>query len=155
MGGLHPFVSVYSTFLQRAYDQISHDLCRMNLPVVVGVDRAGLVGDDGDTHQGIYDIGYLRSIPNTIVCQPKDGREAQDLLYTGFKTQKPFFIRYPRGNEVYIPNEEYTQIPIEAGQKLSLKSRTDCHYLWTGCQTDYQEGKKQQYESACRKCPFL
>jgi len=120
VGGLHPFVSVYSTFLQRAYDQISHDLCRMNLPVVVGVDRAGLVGDDGDTHQGIYDIGYLRSIPNTIVCQPKDGREAQDLLYTGFKTQKPFFIRYPRGNEVYIPNEEYAQIPIGSWTKTVI-----------------------------------
>lgn len=120
VGGLHPFVSVYSTFLQRAYDQISHDVCRMNLPVVVGVDRAGLVGDDGDTHQGIYDIGYLRSIPNTIICQPKDGREAQDLLYTGFRVNKPFFIRYPRGNEVYIPVDEYKEIPIGSWTKTVI-----------------------------------
>ncbi len=119
-GGLKPFVSVYSTFLQRAYDQISHDVARMNLPVVVGVDRAGLVGDDGDTHQGIYDIGFLRTIPNTIICQPKDGHEAQDLLYTGFKTGKPFFIRYPRGNEVYIPNSEYSEIPIGSWTKTEI-----------------------------------
>ena len=120
VGGLHPFVSVYSTFLQRAYDQISHDVCRMNLPVVVGVDRAGLVGDDGDTHQGIYDIGYLRSIPNTIICQPKDSREAQDLLYTGFKIKKPFFIRYPKGNEVYQPVDEYQEIPIGSWTKTAI-----------------------------------
>lgn len=111
-GGLKPFVSVYSSFLQRAYDQASHDIARMDLPVVVGVDRAGLVGEDGETHQGIYDIAFLRTIPNVIIAQPKDAAEAQNLLYTAFETGKPFFLRYPRGNEVYKKNESYTKIPV-------------------------------------------
>lgn len=108
--GLQPFISVYSSFLQRAYDQLSHDVARMNLPVVIGVDRAGLVGDDGDTHQGIYDIAFMRSIPNLIIAQPKDAKEAQNLLYTAFKLKKPFALRYPKGNIPYKKNEEYELI---------------------------------------------
>jgi 1-deoxy-D-xylulose-5-phosphate synthase len=108
--GLQPFISIYSSFLQRAYDQLSHDVARMNLPVVIGVDRAGLVGDDGDTHQGIYDIAFMRSIPNLIIAQPKDAKEAQNLLYTAFKMKKPFALRYPKGNIPYKKNEEYELI---------------------------------------------
>jgi 1-deoxy-D-xylulose-5-phosphate synthase len=110
-GGLKPFVSIYSSFLQRAYDQISHDVARMNLPVVFGIDRAGLVGEDGDTHQGIFDISFLRTIPNVILSQPKDAQEARNLLYTGFKSGRPFFIRYPRGvmEESHAP---FKEIPI-------------------------------------------
>jgi 1-deoxy-D-xylulose-5-phosphate synthase len=108
--GLQPFIYVYSSFLQRAYDQLSHDVARMNLPVVIGVDRAGLVGDDGDTHQGIYDIAFMRSIPNLIIAQPKDAKEAQNLLYTAFKLKKPFALRYPKGNIPYKKNEEYELI---------------------------------------------
>lgn len=119
-GGLKPFVSIYSSFLQRAYDQTSHDVARMNLPVVVGVDRAGLVGDDGDTHQGIYDIAFLRTIPNVVICQPKDAKEAQDLLYTGFQSGRPYFIRYARGTVPYKKNESYTQIPIGSWQKIKV-----------------------------------
>lgn len=111
-GGLKPFVSIYSSFLQRAYDQIIHDMARMDLSVVIGVDRAGLVGDDGETHQGIYDIAFLRTIPNLIIAQPKDAQEAQNLLYTAFLTRKPFIIRYPKGNVYYKKNESYKQIPI-------------------------------------------
>ncbi|MBQ0065304.1 MAG: 1-deoxy-D-xylulose-5-phosphate synthase [Firmicutes bacterium] len=118
--GLHPFISVYSSFLQRAYDQMNHDLGRMNLPVVVGIDRAGLVGDDGETHQGIYDIAMLRNIPNLILSQPKDAKEAQDLLYTAFVSQKPFCIRYPRGNVRYTKKEEYNVIPIGSWTKLEI-----------------------------------
>lgn len=111
-GGLHPFVSIYSSFLQRSYDQILHDAARMDLPIVVGVDRAGLVGADGETHQGIYDIAFLSTIPNVIVCQPKDGREAQNLLYTGFQTKHPYFIRYPKGSTQFHPLARLEAIPI-------------------------------------------
>lgn len=96
-GGLRPFVSIYSSFLQRAYDQVLHDVARQHLPVVFGVDRAGLVGEDGDTHQGIYDIAFLRTIPDVVICQPKDAQEAQDLVYSAFLHSDPCFIRYPRG----------------------------------------------------------
>lgn len=111
-GGLHPFVSIYSSFLQRAYDQVLHDAARMDLPVVFGVDRAGLVGEDGDTHQGVFDIAFLRSIPNVIICQPKNAKEAQNLLYTGFLTNHPYFIRYPRGTVHYRPNARFKRIEI-------------------------------------------
>ena len=110
--GMRPFVSVYSSFLQRAYDQINHDVCRMDLPVLIGIDRAGLVGSDGETHHGIFDIGILRPIPNLILAQPKDANEARNLLYTALKQDHPFAIRYPRG-EVDCSNlEEMKEIPF-------------------------------------------
>lgn len=94
-----PFLSLYSSFLQRAYDQINHDIARMELPVVIGVDRAGLVGEDGDTHHGVFDISILNSLPNIILSQPKDAKEAQQLLNLAFAQNKEcFIIRYPRGN---------------------------------------------------------
>lgn len=97
LNGLRPFVSIYSSFMQRAYDQINHDVCRMDLPVIFGIDRAGLVGDDGETHHGIFDISFLRPIPNMIICQGKDAKEIENLLYTGFQQSHPYAIRYPRG----------------------------------------------------------
>lgn len=111
-GGLKPFISIYSSFLQRAYDQIHHDVARMDLPVVFGIDRAGLVGEDGDTHQGIYDIAFLRTIPNVILSQPKDVLEAQDLLYTAFRYGHPFFIRYPRGSVLWKEKTRLEEIPV-------------------------------------------
>lgn len=116
-GGLHPFVSIYSTFLQRGYDQVLHDVARMDLPVVFGIDRAGLVGADGDTHQGIYDIAFLSTIPNVIICQPKDAFEAQNLLYTGFQVKHPFFIRYPKGNVSYRVLSQLEKIEIGSWTK--------------------------------------
>lgn len=101
LGGKRPFISVYSSFLQRAYDQINHDVARMDLPVVIGIDRCSLVGEDGETHHGVFDIAMLRSIPNMILSQPKDAMEAQQLLATAFSQQHPFAIRYPRGNTPY------------------------------------------------------
>src|SRR5512140_462222 len=95
--GMKPVVSIYSTFLQRGYDQLIHDVCLQNLPVTVCIDRAGLVGDDGKTHQGIYDIAYTRGIPNMTVAAPKDENELQHLLFTAIGSGKPFAIRYPRG----------------------------------------------------------
>lgn len=91
-----PFLSIYSTFMQRAYDQLNHDVCRMDLPVVLGIDRAGLVGADGATHHGLFDVALFRSLPNIIVCEGKDASEMEALLNYGFNQKHPFAIRYPR-----------------------------------------------------------
>lgn len=93
-----PIACIYSSFLQRAYDQLNHDVCRMDLPVVFCVDRAGLVGEDGDTHHGVFDISIMRSLPNIILSQPKDAKEARNLLYTGLNQNHPFSIRIPKGS---------------------------------------------------------
>lgn len=96
-GGLRPVVAVYSTFLQRAVDQVMHDVCIANLPVVFCVDRAGVVGSDGVTHQGLYDFAMLRSLPNLTICQPKDAADLRALLDEALKRNGPTVIRYPRG----------------------------------------------------------
>ena len=112
--GKRPFISVYSSFLQRAYDQIHHDVARMKLPVVIGIDRCGLVGEDGETHHGVFDIAMLRPIPNMILAQPKDSEEAQNLIYSAFQqNQYPYAIRYPRGSVPYKKLSAYSY--IEAG----------------------------------------
>jgi len=111
--GFIPIVAIYSTFLQRAFDQILHDVCLQNLPVVFAIDRGGIVGDDGKTHQGTFDISYLTLIPNLIVSAPKDENELQHLLYTAVKSGQPMAIRYPRGAGVGVELDETLQeIPI-------------------------------------------
>ena len=120
LGGLKPFVSIYSSFLQRAYDQVNHDMARMNLPVVIGIDRSGLVGEDGETHQGVFDISMLRSVPNLILSQPKDSKEAQNLLYTAFKSNRPFCLRYPRGNVQYEHITDFEEIEIGTWEKTVI-----------------------------------
>ncbi|MFH0839690.1 MAG: 1-deoxy-D-xylulose-5-phosphate synthase [Candidatus Omnitrophota bacterium] len=100
-GGFKPFVAIYSTFLQRAYDQIIHDVSLQSLGVVFCVDRAGLVGEDGETHNGIFDIAYLRHIPNMIVAAPKNTIELKDMMELTLGSNKPFSIRYPRGGQVF------------------------------------------------------
>ncbi len=96
------FLPIYSSFLQRAYDNINHDIARMNAHVVIGIDRAGLVGEDGDTHHGIFDISFLNSIPNMVITMGKDNEEIRNLLYTGFyKQENPFCIRYERASLAY------------------------------------------------------
>lgn len=110
--GLHPFISIYSSFLQRAYDQINHDVARMNLPVVVGIDRSGFVGEDGETHHGLFDISLLRPIPNVIVAQPRNYQELHSMLETAFKANAPFFIRYPRGNTKRVVLDTYEPIKV-------------------------------------------
>lgn len=98
LSGRRPFVSIYSTFLQRAYDQVIHDNARMNLPVTYLVDRCGIVGNDGETHQGIFDVAYIRPIPNTIICMPADQSEVEPLLELALQSQKDsYFVRMPRG----------------------------------------------------------
>jgi 1-deoxy-D-xylulose-5-phosphate synthase len=111
--GFIPIVAIYSTFLQRAFDQILHDVCLPDLPVIFALDRSGIVGEDGKTHQGIFDLSYLSLMPNMIVCAPKDGNELQDLLYTALNTEHPLAIRYPRGRGTGVPlAAELNQLPI-------------------------------------------
>lgn len=114
VGGLKPVVAVYSSFLQRAYDQILHDVCLQNLPVVFAVDRAGLVGSDGETHQGIFDFTYLSGIPNMHICAPKNKWELSDMMKFAVKLEAPIALRYPRGT-AYAGLKEY-RAPIELGK---------------------------------------
>lgn len=114
VGGLKPIVAVYSSFLQRAYDQILHDVCIQNLPVVFAIDRAGLVGSDGETHQGIFDFTYLTGIPNMHVCAPKNKWELSDMMKFAVGLGAPIAVRYPRGT-AYVGLKEY-RAPIELGR---------------------------------------
>lgn len=98
VSGKRPVVAIYSTFLQRAYDQVIHDIAIQNLPVLFAIDRAGIVGADGPTHQGAFDISFLRCIPNLIIMVPSDGNECRNMLYTGYNYSGPTVVRYPRGN---------------------------------------------------------
>ncbi len=104
--GLRPIVAIYSTFLQRAYDQVIHDVALQNLPVIFALDRAGVVGDDGPTHNGVFDLSYLRHIPNMVVMAPKDECELQCMLWTALEIDGPVAIRYPRGAGVGVPLDE-------------------------------------------------
>jgi 1-deoxy-D-xylulose-5-phosphate synthase len=115
--GLKPVVAIYSTFLQRAYDQLIHDVALQNLPVVFAVDRAGLVGSDGATHQGSYDLTFLRCIPNMVVMAPADENECRQMLYTGTTLSSPSAVRYPRGAGPGAPiATEMTAIPLGRAQ---------------------------------------
>jgi 1-deoxy-D-xylulose-5-phosphate synthase len=105
-GGMHPVVGIYSTFMQRAYDQILHDICLQNLPVTLCLDRAGLVGEDGHTHHGMFDIAYLRSIPNIVVMSPKDENELRHMLRTALTYPGPIAMRYPRGEGIGVPMDD-------------------------------------------------
>ena len=115
--GLKPVVAIYSTFLQRAYDQLIHDVALQNLPVVFAVDRAGLVGSDGATHQGSFDLSYLRCIPNLVVMAPADENECRQMLYTASTLKSPALVRYPRGTGPGVPVEaEMTALPVGKAQ---------------------------------------
>jgi 1-deoxy-D-xylulose-5-phosphate synthase len=115
--GFTPIVVVYSTFLQRAFDQVIHDVCIQNLPVVLALDRAGIVGEDGKTHQGSFDLSYLSSIPNMVVAAPKDENELRHLLYTAVKADRPMAIRYPRDQGLGVTVEpEFHQLPLGKGE---------------------------------------
>ena len=117
--GYVPIVAIYSTFLQRAYDQIVHDVCLQKLPVVFAIDRGGIVGDDGKTHQGTLDISYLTPIPNIVVSAPKDENELQHLLYTAVKLGRPMSVRYPRSCGLGIPmDEKFKEIPVGKAELL-------------------------------------
>ncbi len=118
--GMKVFCNIYSTFLQRAYDQVIHDVAIQDLPVIFCLDRAGAVGADGATHQGLYDIAYLRPIPNLILSAPLNESELRNLMYTALQSEKPFVIRYPRGNGVLINwRTPMELIPIGKGRLLT------------------------------------
>ncbi len=115
--GLKPVVAIYSTFLQRAYDQLIHDVALQNLPVLFAIDRAGLVGPDGPTHAGSFDLSFLRCIPNLVVMAPADGNELRRMLYTGYRLDGPAAVRYPRGSGPEVPiDKEMRELPIGKGQ---------------------------------------
>ncbi len=113
VGGLKPYYAVYSTFLQRAFDEIIHDVCAQDLPVTFCIDRAGIVGADGETHQGVFDLSYLSLIPNLTVAVPKDTEEFKEMLQFSASFNHPLAIRYPRSGEVVFPQ---TKLPIQVGQ---------------------------------------
>ncbi|MDB5083144.1 MAG: 1-deoxy-D-xylulose-5-phosphate synthase [Bacilli bacterium] len=117
--GLRPVFAVYSTFLQRAYDQVIHDVCIQNLPVLFAIDRAGLVGADGETHQGVFDVSYLRAIPNLSILMPKDENELQHMLYTATTMDGPCAVRYPRAEGRGVPlDTEFKLIPFGKAEVL-------------------------------------
>jgi len=117
--GYRPVVAMYSTFLQRAFDQIVHDVCIQGLPVVFCLDRAGIVGEDGPTHHGVFDIGFLRILPNMVIMSPKDENELQHMLNTAFKHDGPIAIRYPRGAGLGVPfDSRLVRLPIGRGELL-------------------------------------
>ncbi len=130
--GMKPFLAIYSTFLQRAYDQMLHDISRQNLNVFIGIDRAGLVGADGETHQGVFDIAFLRHMPNMVIMMPKDENEGQHMVKTAFEyNEGPIVMRYPRGNGLGIPLDE-TLRPIPIGTWENLRAGTDAAILTFG-----------------------
>ena len=122
-GGLKPIVAIYSSFLQRAYDQILHDVCLQDLPVVFAIDRAGLVGSDGETHQGIFDLSYLSSIPNMHIMAPKNKWELSDMMKFAVASEMPMALRYPRG-EAFDGLKEY-RAPIVYGKSEPIYEEED------------------------------
>ena len=127
IGGYKPVVAIYSTFLQRAYDQLIHDVALQNLPVLFAIDRAGIVGADGPTHQGSFDLSYLRCVPNLVVMTPSNENECRNMLYTGYQLQQPAAVRYPRGNGIGVPFDADMQAypvgkarPIRRGESIAL-----------------------------------
>ncbi|ALC81568.1 MULTISPECIES: 1-deoxy-D-xylulose-5-phosphate synthase [Bacillus] len=129
---MKPFLAIYSTFLQRAYDQVVHDICRQNLNVFIGIDRAGLVGADGETHQGVFDIAFMRHLPNMVLMMPKDENEGQHMVNTAIQyNDGPIAMRYPRGNGIGVKlDSELKTIPI--GTWEVLRPGTDAVILTFG-----------------------
>jgi 1-deoxy-D-xylulose-5-phosphate synthase len=124
LAGFRPVAAIYSTFLQRAYDQVIHDVCLMNLPVTFAMDRAGIVGEDGPTHQGMFDIAYLRTLPNIVVMAPKDENELRHMLKTAVYHPGPAAVRYPRGAGLGVPLDPEIK-SLEIGKAELLKDGGD------------------------------
>src|SRR5690606_1246294 len=120
----HPVCAIYSTFLQRAFDPIIHDICLQNLPVTFALDRAGLSPNNGPTHHGLFDLAYLRCVPNAIVMQPRHEDELVDMLHTCLKTPSSAFIRYPRGAAEGV-NIKQRPKPVEIGRAEVLADGND------------------------------
>jgi len=157
--GFKPVVAIYSTFLQRAFDQIIHDVCLPNLPVIFTLDRSGIVGEDGATHQGTFDLSYLRIIPNMTIMAPKDENELRHMLSTALALHSPATIRYPRGKGVGVPiDKEYKKIPIAEAEQL--KEGKEVLILALGsrvhpCLEAATELKKEGYSVGVVNCRFV
>jgi len=129
--GMRPVAAIYSTFLQRAYDQVLHDVCQQKLPVVFALDRGGVVGEDGETHQGLFDLSYLRHLPNLVLMAPKDENELRDMLYTAVEHPGPVALRYPRGRGAGVAfSSTLSKIPL--GKAELLKEGEDLLILAVG-----------------------
>jgi 1-deoxy-D-xylulose-5-phosphate synthase len=129
--GMRPVAAIYSTFLQRAYDQVLHDVCMQKVPVVLALDRGGVVGEDGETHQGLFDLSYLRHLPNLVLMAPKDENEMRDMLYTAVDHPGPVALRYPRGRGVGVAfSSTLSKIPV--GKAELLKEGEDLLILAVG-----------------------
>ncbi len=152
-GGLKPVVAVYSSFLQRAYDQILHDVCIQNLPVVFAIDRAGLVGSDGETHQGIFDLSYLSGIPNMHVMAPKNKWELSDMLKFAVAFDAPIAIRYPRG-EAYAGLKEF-RAPIELGKAEWIYKEKEILLLAVGSMVKTAEKVRERLKEDGYACSLV
>ena len=129
---MRPVVAIYSTFLQRAFDQVMHDTCLMRAPVTFALDRGGIVGADGPTHHGLYDLVYLSALPGIVVMAPKDENELRHMLYTALTVAGPAALRYPRGNGIGIPlDPEFKKLEIGKGE--ILREGADIGILALGC----------------------
>lgn len=152
-GGMKPIVAIYSSFLQRAYDQILHDVCIQNLPVVFAVDRAGLVGSDGETHQGIFDLSYLSSIPNMHIMAPKNKWELSDMIKFAVGFGAPIAVRYPRG-EAYDGLREYRR-PVIYGKSECIYEEEDICLLAVGSMVKVAEQVRRQLKERGYACSLI
>ncbi len=152
-GGLKPVVAIYSSFLQRAYDQIVHDVCIQNLPVVFAIDRAGLVGSDGETHQGIFDLSYLSSIPNMHIMAPKNKWELSDMMKYAVSLNAPVAIRYPRG-EAYAGLSEF-RAPIEMGKAEAIYAEEEICLLAVGSMVKEAEKVRELLHEEGYQCSLI
>lgn len=135
ISGMKPVVALYSTFAQRAYDQILHDVCLQKLPVILALDRAGIVGEDGPTHHGVFDYSYLRHIPNLVIMAPKDENELRHMFYTAMQMNSPVMIRYPRGSGLGTPTDNaFEQLRIGVAEKV--KSGNDVVLVAVGAMVE-------------------
>ena len=153
VGGLKPIVAIYSSFLQRAYDQILHDVCIQNLPVVFAVDRAGLVGSDGETHQGIFDLSFLSSIPNMQVLAPKNKWELSDMLKYAVNFGGPIAIRYPRG-EAYDGLKDY-RLPVIYGKAEVIYSESQICIMAVGSMVKEAEAVRENLKEKGFGCSLI
>lgn len=144
--GFKPVVAIYSTFLQRAYDQIIHDVCIENLPVIFAIDRGGIVGEDGPTHHGQFDLSYMRSLPNMVVMAPKDENELRRMMVTAIQHNGPVAIRYPRGVALGVPLESTPQ-PLPIGQAEVLTSGEDLLIIAIGNMVRYAQEAHQRLKA--------
>lgn len=152
-GGLKPVVAIYSSFLQRAYDQILHDVCIQNLPVVFAIDRAGLVGSDGETHQGIFDLSYLSSIPNLVVMAPKNKYELSDMMKFAVAYDGPIAVRYPRG-VAYSGLEEF-RAPVELGKSEWIYKESGVALFAVGGMVKVAEEVREALKAAGVSCSLV